>query len=805
MSGSLGSSPRRKEDRRLVTGHGRFVGDLALPRMRHVAFVRSPLAHATIIGIGVPDGYRVFTGADFAGVALRARSALPSYVETAQPVLAHDVVRYAGEPVAAVVAADRYLAEDGAELVDVEYAPLPVTVRAWDPPAHPLHPQAPDNVLLHRSFDAGSVDEALAGAAVVVERELVTNRHAGNPMECRAGVALWDPHDRRLTFWSSTQVPFLVRNMVAELLDLPEGSVRVVAPDVGGGFGVKAVLYAEDVALCLIARALPGVPVKWVEDRVEHLAAACHARDHRYLVKAGFATDGTLLAVDADVTCNVGAYSVYPWTAGIEALMAGGLLTGPYKLEHYRCRVRGVATNTTPAGPYRGVARPASVFAMEALLDAGARELGLSAVDVRRRNLIRPEDVPYRMPTRLVDDSGHYVECLDKALEVVGYDELRVRQAAGEPIGIGMACYNELTGLGRAASAGPRMPFRTGHDACTVRVNPDGRVTVLTGVTSQGQGLETTVAQIVADGLGVAYDDVDVRLGDTDEALWGFGAFSSRQAVIGGGAAHRTAEAVRDQVLRLAAGLLEANPADLRLAAGQISVVGEAAPRISLAEVARVAYLESNRLPDGIEPGLAATRFYDPVRGAFAAGAQVAAVEVDRATGEVRILRYACVEDAGRAMHPQIVDGQILGSVAQGIGGALYEHLVYDDDGNLVTGTLLDYLMPTSAEIPDVRIGHVAHPAANPLGVRGVGEGGTLGPNAVLAGAVADALGVEITTLPVAPAVVWAALAAAGAAGVPTSATPRGDHRLGTADRATRGSTSPIDDHGAGAGPGVRP
>lgn len=766
-SESLGASPRRKEDTRLLTGRGRFVGDLQLPRMRHVAFARSPHAHAQITQVDATAaraaGLRVFTGADFATVTLRAQSALPSYVETEQPVLAHDRVRFAGEAVAAVVAADRYRAEDGLELVEIDYDPLPPTVCAWDTPRAPLHAAAPDNVLLERTFDAGSVDDALAGAAVVVERELVTNRHAGNPMECRAGVALWEPADRKLTFWNGTQVPHLVRNMIAELLDLPESGVRVIAPDVGGGFGVKAVIYPEDVALCMIAMAMPGVPVKWVEDRIEHLAAACHARDHRYLMTAGFAADGQLLAVRADITCNVGAYSVYPWTAGIEPLMAGGLLTGPYKLEHYRATVRGVATNTAPAGPYRGVARPASVFAMEAVLDAGARELGMSGVAIRRRNLIQPADIPYRMPSRLIDDSGHYDECLTKALDTAGYDALLAEQARRRgtdepPIGIGMACYNELTGLGRAASAGPRMPFRTGHEACTVRINPDGRASVISGVTSQGQGWETTLAQIVADGLGIRFDDVDVRFGDTDDALWGFGAFSSRQAVIGGGAAHRTAAAVKEQVLALAAGLLEANPADLRIAGGQIGVVGEPKPRLTMAEVARVAYLESNRLPDGIEPGLTATRFYDPIRGAFAAGAQVAAVEIDRTTGALRILTYVCVEDAGRAMHPQIVDGQIAGAIAQGIGGALYEHLVYDVDGNLVTGTLLDYLMPTSAEVPDMVISHVERPAANPLGVRGVGEGGTLGPNAVLAGAVADALGIEITTLPITPEAIWGAL-----------------------------------------------
>ncbi|MDT7614298.1 MAG: aerobic carbon-monoxide dehydrogenase large subunit [Pseudonocardiales bacterium] len=761
---SLGNSVRRKEDRRLVTGHGRYVSDLELPRMRHVAFLRSSYGHARITGVDASAareaGYRVFTGADFSDVVLRAQSALPSYVETDQPVIAHEKVCFAGETVAAVVAASRYRAEDGIELVEVDYDPLPPTVCAWETPREPVHPEAPDNVLLERTFDAGSVEDGFAAAAVVVERELITNRHAGNPMECRAGVALWNASDRKLTFWNGTQVPHIVRNMIAELMDLPEGNVRVIAPDVGGGFGVKAVLYPEDIALCLMARAMPGVPLKWVEDRAEHLLAATHARDHRYLMKAGFAADGTLLAVEADVTCNVGAYSVYPWTAGIEPLMAGGLLSGPYKLSNYRATVRGVATNTSPSGPYRGVARPASVFAMEAVLDDGARELGLSGVEIRRRNLIRPEDIPYKMPSRLVDDSGHYDECLTKALDALGYDEFRAEQERRRstdehPIGIGFACYNELTGLGRAASAGPRMPFRTGHDACTVRMNPDGRVTVFSGVTSQGQGLETTMAQIVADGIGVAYDDVDVRIGDTDESLWGFGAFSSRQAVIGGGAAHRTAEAVKEKVLLLAAGLLEANAADLRIEDGEISVVGEPKPRISVAEVARVAYLESNRLPEGIEPGLEATRFYDPIRGAFAAGAQVAAIEVNRVTGELTILRYVCVEDAGRAMHPQIVDGQIMGSIAQGIGGAMYEHLIYDDDGNLSTGTLLDYLMPTSAEVPDMVIGHVAQPANNPLGVRGVGEGGTLGPNAVLAGAIADALGVRIDTLPITPASVW--------------------------------------------------
>ena len=765
---SVGQSVRRKEDYRFLIGRGHYVSDLQLPRMRHVAFLRSPLAHARISSIDISSATAasfvdaVFIGGvdPFKSVTLRAQSALPSYIETAQPILAWEKVRFSGEAIAAVVAADRYLAEDGAELIEVEFERLAPNVTAWSTPQEPLHREALDNVLLERRFLAGDFERSLADAEIVVERQLTTNRLGGNPLECRAGVALFEPGDGTLQFWSGTQVPHLVRNALAELLGMSEAKIRVVAPDVGGGFGTKAALYPEDVALCLIACQMPGVPVKWVEDRAEHLLAATHARDHRYLLTAGFASDGTLLALRADVTCNVGAYSVYPWTAGIEPLMAGGLLSGPYRLENYDCTVRAVVTNTSPSGPYRGVARPASVFAMETIMDEGARRIGMSTIDIRRKNLIGPKDVPYKMPSRLVDDSGHYELCLDRALELFGLEDFLSEQKRRKennelPIGFGVACYNELTGLGRAASAGPRMPFRTGHDACTVKINPDGTVTVFSGVTSQGQGLETTVAQIVADAIGVNYDDVQVHIGNTDESLWGFGAFSSRQAVIGGGAAQLSALAVKEKVINLASKLLEVDGNDLILSNGEVRVVGELTPRFSLVELARIAYLESNRLPNGIEPGLEATRFYDPIRGAFAAGVQLGSLEFDKKTGEIRILKWVCVEDAGRVINPRIVEGQIAGAVAQGIGGAIYEHLVYDEDGNLSAGTFMDYLIPTSAEIPEMIIDHLEFPADNPLGVRGVGEGGTLGPNAVIAGAVADALGILVDQLPVTEGTIW--------------------------------------------------
>jgi carbon-monoxide dehydrogenase large subunit len=779
LAGKVASSPfgarqLRREDARLVTGLGRYVGDIELPRMLHVAFVRSVHAHAKIVAITTKRAaaaagvVHVANGADepFTRRRLTARSAAPGYVTTGQPILAWPIARYAGEPLAAVVASDRYAAEDGAMLVDVDYEPLAAVADAEaavreDAPR--VHEDAPGNVLLSRRFENGRVDLAMDGAVVVVERTFRTNRHTAAPMEGRGGLADWDAAQRKLTLWSGTQVPHLARHGLAEVLGLPEHAIRVIAPDVGGGFGVKGVLYPEDVAVCVLAMRL-GRPVKWVESRREHFLACAHARDHHYAVRVGFDADGRLRALDARVLCNTGAYSVFPWTAGIEPLMVGGLLAGPYKLEHYRCDVSAVATNTAPAGPYRGVARPATTFVMERVLDLGARALNVDPVQIRRLNLIAKEDLPYTSATRLVHDSGSYPVCFEKVVASLDYGKFRAEQArlrrAGRYVGIGFANYNELTGLGRAASAGPRMPFRTGHEGATVRMDPSGAVTVLAGVTSQGQSTETTLAQIAAAELGAAFGSVTVVLGDTDATPFGLGAFASRQAVIGGGAVALAARAVRDKARRIAAHLLEAAPEDVEIVDGAFSVRGAPGRAVALAEVARVANLETNRLPADVEPGLEATRFYDPIRGTFAAGSQAGIIEVDPATGVVTIQRWICVEDTGRVINPMVVEGQVHGALAQGIGGALGEHLVYDADGQLITATLMDYAMPTAAMLPAFDLDHIEDPADNLLGVRGVGEGGTLGPAAVLAGAVADALGIETNELPLTAARVWEALQA---------------------------------------------
>lgn len=768
----VGAPVRRREDPRLLTGRGRYASDVELPRLLHVAFVRSVHAHARLRAIdtaaaaAAPGVVRVLTGADpqVARHRVRARSALPGYVETEQPVLAWPTARHVGEALVAVVGVNRYLVEDAAARVSVDYDPRPASIdvlAATRDGAPSVHDGVRGNRFLSRRFEHGDVESALRGAAAVIERAFRTNRQCAAPLEGRAGVADWNAAEGKLTLWSGTQVPHLARHLLAELLGLPENRVRIVAGDVGGGFGVKALLYPEDVALCVLAMSL-GRPVKWVEQRREAMLASAHARDHHYAVRAGFDAAGRLLGLDVRATCNAGAYSVFPWTAGIEALMAGGLLTGPYKLEHYRCDVVAVATHTTPAGPYRGVARPATTFVMERVLDLGAHALGLDPVAIRRVNLIGPADLPYTGPTRLVHDSPSYAVCFDKAVEAIGYDAFRSEQARlwqqGRHVGVGFAVYNELTGLGQAASAGPRMPFRTGHEGATVRMDPSGAVTVLAGVTSQGQGLETTVAQLVAAELGVSVEIVRVVLGDTDATPFGLGAFASRQAVIGGGAVVLAARAVRDKVVRIAAHVLEAAVDDLLLSDGRLGVKGAPGREISLAEVARIAHLETQRLPKELEPGLEATRFYDPIRGTFAAGAQAAIIEIDAETGALWIRKYVCVEDTGRVINPRIVEGQVQGAIAQGIGGALAEHLVYDAAGQLLTGSLMEYALPTATTVPPLDIDHIAVPAANLLGVRGVGEGGTLGPAAVLANAVADALaplGVEPSELPLTPARLW--------------------------------------------------
>src|SRR3989441_5165205 len=736
--------------------------------MLHVAFLRSPHAHARLVSVDtrpvrtLPGVAACITGDDIATHArpTRAESKMGGYHAPESPPLARGKVRFVGEAVVAVLAESRYAAEDALEAVDVRYAALPVvatpeTAMAGDAPL--VHEAAGSNVLLSRAFVRGDADAAMAGAAVVVGDRFRFHRHAGVTMENRACLADWNTGAGELTLWSSTQVPGLLREALAELLDLPAHRLRVVAPDVGGGFGVKSALYPEEVAVCALAR-LTGRPVKWVGDRREDLLTSTQAWDETIDAELAVDADGTIHALRARVVADVGAYSIHPWTASIEVVQVISFLPGPYRVPHYRGEGWGVATNKAPMGPYRGVGRPVSTFVTEALMDRAARRLGIDPVELRLRNLLRPDELPYRSPSGVVWDSGSFVESLEQARDVAEYECVRAEQRrgrdAGRYVGIGVACYVELTGVGSAIPASPGAAINTGTEGATVRVDPGGTVTASFGLACHGQGHETTLAQVVAEELGARFEDVRVIHGDTAAGPAGTGTYASRSAVIGGGAAMLAARALREKALAIAAHLLEAGAEDIHLEDGRASVRGTG-KNVSLREIASAAYAGAKRLPKGMEPGLEATRFYDPYFGTASNAAHVAVVEVDPETFAVLLRRHVVVEDCGRIINPLVVEGQAIGGVAQGIGAALLEEVVYGDDGQLLTGSLVDYLVPTAAEVPAIEVVHLERPSPTTLGgFKGVGEGGTIGAPAAVANAIADALaplGVEISELPVTP------------------------------------------------------
>jgi aerobic carbon-monoxide dehydrogenase large subunit len=765
----VGARVARREDPRLLTGQGSYVDDHRPARMLYAAFLRSPHAHARIrrldasAALALPGVAAVLTGEDIArwSKPVRAASKTPNVKTTSYPTLALGKVRHVGEAVAMVAAESRYVAEDAVERIVVEYEPLPVVrdvESALDPASPVLHDEAQTNLLVSREFVRGDVDAALAGAAVVVRERFRFHRHTPVCMENRGCLGEYATASGALTLRSSAQCPGLVRDVLADLLDIPEHLIRVIANDVGGGFGAKASLYPEEIATCVMARRL-GRPVKWIGDRREDLLATTHAWDEIVDAELGLNQDGTIVGLRAEVTVDVGGYSIYPWTAAIEPVQTISFLPGPYRVPTYRGRARGFATNKAPLGPYRGVGRPPAVFVIEGLMDRAARRLGLDPTEIRLRNFIRDEDFPYKSPSGIVWDRSSFTESLRKAREALDYkaarDEQARARAAGRWVGIGIASYVELTGIGSAIPVSPGMPVSTGTEAATIRFDPAGKVTAVFGVASHGQGLETTLAQIVADEVGVPIEDVRVVHGDTDASPYGTGTYASRSLVLAGGAAILAGRSVREKMLVIAGHLLEADPADVTLADGRYAVRGMPDRSVTVRQIARAAYSGAKQLPKGLEPGLEATRFYDPYYGTASNATHAAMIEIDRATLEVKTLRYVVVEDCGRMVNPLIVDGQVHGGVAQGIGAALLEEIVYDDQGQLLSGTLMDYVVPSACEIPTMEVHHVQTPSPVALGgFRGMGEGGTIGAPAAIANAVADALAplqIEIAELPVTP------------------------------------------------------
>jgi carbon-monoxide dehydrogenase large subunit len=762
----VGARIKRVEDPRLLTGTGSYTDDRQVVRALHVAFRRSDHSHARIRAVDVsraraaPGVVAVLTAGDLDVQPLRATSRMAGYYATPILPLASGKVRYVGEPVAAVVAQNRYLAEDALELIDIDFEPLPIVIdpeEAVRDPAPLLHEEAKTNILLSREFKRGDVDAVIASASVRVSSRFRMHRKAAVAIEPRAALAEYDAGRDSLMLHSTTQVPGIVRDALATALDLPGHRLRVIAPDVGGGFGGKGSLYPEEIFVCAAARKLSR-SVRWTSDRIEDLTATSQAFDEIIEAEAGFDGEGRVLGLRADVIGDVGAYSIYPWTAALEPVQVVSFLPGPYRVEHYRGRVRAVATSKAPTGPYRGVGRPTATFVMERLMDMAAARLSLDPREIRMRNLVSAAEQPYKVASGIVWDKSGFRECLNAACEAIGYDSLRARQkdalAQGRWFGIGLASYAELTGIGSRISVAPGMPINTGTETAVVRIDSTGAVTAAFGVAAHGQGLETTLAQIVAEHLGARFEDIRIALGDSAGVPGGTGTYASRSLVLAAGAGTLAAQAVREKLFKAASHLLEASPGDLIAEDGLILVAGTD-KRITFREIARAVYSEMGRLPADLREELAASKSYDPVFGTTTCATHIAAVEIDPQTYQLKIDRFVVAEDCGRIVNPSIVDGQVHGGVAQGIGAALYEEVAYDAEGQLHTASLVDYLVPTAAEVPSMTVVHLDSASPTTLGgFRGMGEGGTIGAPAAIANAIADALsplGVEINELPVTP------------------------------------------------------
>ncbi len=778
----FGAPIERKEDRRFLTGSGTYIDDIDLPDMLHAAILRSPYAHARIRSIDISrasvlDGVvavMTYKDLDVATGPLPLLIPHPALTHPhTQYALAKDVVRYVGEAVAMVVASDRYIAEDALSLIEVDYEPLPVispsNLAAATAPGAPLvHDDTPNNIAAHLVQHVGDVDTAFAQATHVFRRHVQLDRSASQPIETRGVLARFDTFEQALTVWDSTQGPISIRNGLAMIFGLPPDKVRVSAPDVGGGFGVKIMLFYPDEVLVPLAAMRLGCPVKWIEDRLEHMTAANHERSQVHDIAVAMDADGRILGVRDIFLHDTGAYCPY---GIIVPLITACQLPGPYKLPTYYSDATVVYTNRTPVSPYRGAGRPQGVFAMERILDYAADQLGIDRAEIRRRNFIQPNEFPYDvglvfqdgLPTRY--DSGNYPAGLERALEMIGYahfrEEQRRARAEGRYLGIGLGCYVEGTGIG---------PYEGAH----ISIDSLGEIHVATGLTTQGQGHQTSFAQIVAEELSVDVAKIHITTGDTQRFHWGTGTYASRAMVVAGNAIGLAARAVKEKALKLASWALEVAPQDLELVDSRVRVKGTPSRGLSLAALSiisnpiRYAYganapdlpatlpvREGPPLPPGEEPELEATHYFSPVHATFASGVHAAIIEVDIHTGMIKVCKYAVLHDCGKLVNPLIVEGQICGGVAQGIGGSFYEHLDYDDNGQLLNATYMDFLIPYATEVPHLEMDHIETPSPiNPLGVKGAGEAGCIPVPAVMAAAIEDALasfGVKVDHMPVTP------------------------------------------------------
>jgi carbon-monoxide dehydrogenase large subunit len=753
----IGRSVPRPNLRRLTQGRGQYVSDVVLPRMAHVAFLRSPHAHARIKSIETgkakksPGVIAVVTGAELAKVMtpwVGVLTHLKGLKSAPQHAIAVDRACWAGEAVCAVVARSRAEAEDGCELVEIDYEPLPALTdaeAAADPSTPPLHKELGDNICFERTLEVGKVDDAFASSDAVVETTFVFGRHTGVTNEPRSTVADWNEGEQRLTVYQGTQAPHMMQDLFAKHLGLAHQQVRVLTKDVGGSFGIKVHTYADEMAAVALSKLLKR-PIKFVADRIESFVTDIHARDHSIKAKIGVRKDGTITAFEIDDITAIGPYSVYPRTSGIEANQVVNLVGGSYTTPNYRARARVVFTNKNVMCQYRAVGHPIATAVTEGLVELAAAKIGMDPLEIRRRNLYPDDAYPATSAAGLKFEQLSHHESLAHLDSMMNYAALRAEQKAlrerGIYRGIGFASFIEVTNPSAAfyGVGGARI---TSQDGATFKLDAQGNISVHTGVSEQGQGAEAVIAQVAASSFGVPIERVRVVMGDTDNTPYGGGTWASRAAGIGGEAAWQAGKALRANVLALAGAMLQAKPEDLDIANGIIVDKGAATERLTLAELARVAYFRPDTLPNGVQAELMATRHYVP-RGwpfAFTNGVQASWLEVDIDTGFVKLLKHWCVEDCGTVINPQLVNEQVRGGIVQGIGAALFEQCLYDERGQMLNGNMADYLVPMAAEMPDIEVGHVVSPTADSeLGAKGAGEAGTAGAPGCVMNAINDAL-----------------------------------------------------------------
>ncbi|MEX6506030.1 xanthine dehydrogenase family protein molybdopterin-binding subunit [Jiella sp. M17.18] len=772
----IGAKVLRKEDRRFITGRGRYVDDMSVPGMKYAAFVRSPHAHAKITSIdastaeGMPGVIAVLNGRELqgdgignliCGWAVSSKDGTPMKMG-AYPALASDIVRYVGQPLAVVVAETKAQARDAAEAVMVEYEELPAVIHAVDAlkeGAPQLHPEAPGNLVFDWEIgDRQAVDEAFAKAAHVTKIHIHNNRLVPNPMEPRAALGHYDPAEDHYTCWTTSQNPHVARLVMSAFYNVaPEHKLRVIAPDVGGGFGSKIYIYPEEI-VCLWASKRAGVPVKWTSDRTEAFLTDAHGRDHESDVELALDADNKILALKVDTIANLGAYMSL-FSSSVPTYLYATLLSGQYDIPAIHANVRTVYTNTVPVDAYRGAGRPEATYVLERTMETAARELGISPAEFRRKNFIR--SFPHQTPVIMCYDAGDFEASLNagmQAADVAGFEARRTEaKARGKLRGLGMSCYIEACGIAPSKAVGSLGAGVGLWESAEVRVNPVGTIEILTGSHSHGQGHETTFAQLVAERFGLPVDNVQVIHGDTDKVQFGMGTYGSRSGAVGMSAISRALDKVEAKAKKIAAHLLEADEGDIVIENGEVKVAGTD-KKLGWHEVCLGAYTGHN-LPDGMEPGLKEGAFYDPTNFTFPAGCYICEVEVDPDTGKTEIVQFVAADDFGRVINPMIVEGQVHGGLAQGIGQAILEGTYYDETGQLVTASYMDYAMPRAWDLPMFKVSTTETVCpGNPLGMKGCGEAGAIGSPPAVMNAITDAIGNNDLTMPATPEKVWKAI-----------------------------------------------